>query len=75
MAAGALFCPQCGAEQREGEGRSLGDQRTLGGGARRVGDQPTLREVPTRRFKAGDKVLRRYRVLSDWLSTKATEFN
>ena len=69
-AAGALFCPRCGAPLPKGspaEPDSIGNLPTFHDGPEplSIGEAPTLRQPRARRVKPGDLFLRRYRVLSE----------
>ena len=79
-AAGALFCPRCGAplpESSPAESDSINSQPTLHDGPEplsigeidselsSIGNAPTLRQPRARRVKPGDLFLGRYRVLSE----------
>ena len=66
----SLFCSRCGAELPEAspaEAPSLGNQPTLRDEAEplSVGELPTMREAKSRRFKAGEKLMGRYRVVGE----------
>jgi serine/threonine protein kinase len=68
VAAGVLFCPGCGAPMPESNPPpSLGNQPTLGREAEAVsiGDLPTIKAGRSRRFKTGEVILKRYRVLGE----------
>jgi Protein kinase domain/PEGA domain/SLBB domain/zinc-ribbon domain len=62
--ASALFCLKCGAELPASEAGSVGNAPTLGpaGEIPSIGDLPTLR---TRQFRAGEKLMERYRILGE----------
>ena len=69
-AAGALFCPRCGAPLPKGspaEPDSIGNLPTFHDGPEplSIGEAPTLRQPRARRVKPGDLFLGRYRVLSE----------
>jgi hypothetical protein len=68
VAAGSLFCTACGARMPESNPPpSLGSQLTLGRevDAVSVGDMPTMKAARSRRFKTGEIILNRYRVLGE----------
>ena len=64
-AAGTPVCPRCGSALPDDSPLSLGQQPTFGRepAPPSVGDLPTLRAA--RRWKVGDKLSRRYRVLGE----------
>ena len=67
VAAGVKFCPQCGAGLLDGP-PSLGQEPTFASeaGPPSIGDLPTMVSAPaSRRWKSGEKVLDRYRVLGE----------